>query len=230
MRPLLRKGNAATLSEPAPQADAVTEAAAATGSAELVADSLSEYGRAWLKRVRTGESGMLPVIAGLILIVIIFQTQKSVFLSAGNITNLLVQGNTFVLLGMAEAFVLLLGEIDLSLGYVMAVGAVVTVWLSGPPNPLPWWVSVLAGLATTSGIGFVQGLLITKLRLPSFVVTLAGLLGWEGVLIFGANTAGGKSSGGTISVSNGILRDLVNGNMAPAAGWIVMALAVLGYA
>src|SRR5580704_15869762 len=93
---------------------------------EATASTLREYLQAWVLRVRNGDSGMLPVLGGLILIIIIFQTQKSVFLSAADLTNLLVQGSTYVLLGMAEVFVLLLGEIDLSIGYLGAVGAVVT--------------------------------------------------------------------------------------------------------
>ena len=75
--------------------------------------SLGEYARALAKNIRSGESGVLPVLGGLILLVIIFQVQDSVFLSAGNLVNLLVQGSVFVLLGMAEIWVLVLGEIDL---------------------------------------------------------------------------------------------------------------------
>ncbi|MBO0728426.1 MAG: hypothetical protein J2P57_04150, partial [Acidimicrobiaceae bacterium] len=161
---------------PAPAQDAndrIGPDATALAGSELVADSLREYVAAWAKRVRHGESGMLPVVAGLVLIVIIFQIQSSVFLSAGNLTNLLVQGATFVLLGMAEVFVLLLGEIDLSIGFVAAVGAVVTVSLADVSWGQPWWVAMLAGLAVTTAIGALQGGLVTRLRLPSFVVTLA---------------------------------------------------------
>lgn len=197
---------------------------------ELTAGSMGEYMRGWAKRVRRGESGMLPVVAGLILIVVVFQSQSSVFLSAGNLTNLLVQGATFVLFGMAEVFVLLLGEIDLSVGYVAAVGAVITVAISAPPRNDPWWLAILAGLAVTTVIGVVQGALITRLHLPSFVVTLAGLLGFEGVLIFLADDLGGPNSGGTIRITNNILSDLVNGDLNVAAGWILMAVVLGGYA
>jgi D-xylose transport system permease protein len=194
------------------------------------ADSFSEYLRAWILRIRSGESGMLPVLAGLVLIIVIFQSQSSAFLSAGNITNLLVQGAQFVLLGMAEVFVLLLGEIDLSVGYVAGVGAVVTVALASPAHNFPWWLAVLGGLAVTAAIGAFQGTLITRLRLPSFVVTLAGLLGLQGVLIFLANREGGKNGGGTIAIHNSVLNDFANGNMSPLAGWISMAAVVVGYA
>ncbi len=196
----------------------------------MTATSLREYLKAWMLRVRNGESGMLPVLGGLILIVIIFQSQKSVFLSAANLTNLLVQGSTYVLLGMAEVFVLLLGEIDLSIGYLGAVGAVVTAAIAAPPGNHPWWIAILAGLVVSAAIGFVQGGLITRLRVPSFIVTLAGLLGLEGLLIFLADREGGPNGGGTIRISNNILYDLVNGNLSVAAGWILLVVVVAAFA
>ncbi len=197
---------------------------------EGTADSLGEYLKAWVMRVRNGESGMLPVLGGLILIVIIFQSQKSVFLSAANLTNLLTQGSTYVLLGMAEVFVLLLGEIDLSIGYLGAVGAVITASIAAPPGNHPWWIAILGGLAASAAIGFLQGWLVTRLRVPSFIVTLAGLLGLEGVLIFLADREGGKNGGGTIRISNNILYDLVNGNLSVAAGWILLVVGVVAFA
>ncbi len=197
---------------------------------EGTADSLGEFLKAWVKRVRNGESGMLPVLGGLILIVIIFQSQKSVFLSAANLTNLLTQGSTYVLLGMAEVFVLLLGEIDLSIGYLGAVGAVITAAIAAPPGNHPWWIAILGGLAVSAAIGLLQGWLVTRLRVPSFIVTLAGLLGLEGVLIFLADREGGKNGGGTIRISNNILYDLVNGNLSVAAGWILLVVGVVAFA
>jgi D-xylose transport system permease protein len=185
--------------------------------------TFGQYVTAWAKRIRYGESGALPVVAGLIVLVVIFQVQDSLFLSAGNITNLLIQGTVFILLGMAEVWVLVLGEIDLSIGFVAGIGAVITAILVAPPNNLSWWLAVIVGLLATSAIGAVQGLLVIKIGLPSFIVTLAGLLGWEGVLIYLVNSHG---TGGTISISNNVILDLVNGTLSPAAGWIVMVVAV----
>ena len=88
------------------------------------------------------------------------------------------------MLGMAEVFVLLLGEIDLSVGYRGAVGAAVMANLAAPPHNVGWALAILAGLAGMHRDRLRPGLLITRLRLPSFVVTLAGLLVWEGVLIW----------------------------------------------
>ncbi len=204
---------------------AATDAALAGGS-ELIVNSLGEYLSTWVKRIRGGESGILPVLGGLIVIVIIFQIQNSLFLSAGNLVNLLVQGAVFVLLGMAEVFVLLLGEIDLSVGYVAGVGATITVILASHfGGSWPWYVAIAAGLASTVLIGALQGTLVTRLHLPSFVVTLAGLLGWEGVMLFLIDHAS-PASGGMIDISNNILYDLVNGNMSQIAGWVVMILIV----
>jgi D-xylose transport system permease protein len=191
-------------------------------------DSLRLYLHSWVSTLRGGETGVLPVLAGLILLIVIFQTQDSAFLSAGNLTNLMVQGAVFILLGMAEVFVLVLGEIDLSTGYLAGIGAVITCELAAQPHNLPWWLCILAGLAGTSFIGIVQGTLITRLGLPSFVVTLAGLLGLEGVLIFLINQAG-PTNGGVISISNNVLNDIVNGELSTTAGWIVAGVVAVGF-
>ena len=184
--------------------------------------SLGEYVRAVGKRIRSGESGVLPVLGGLILLVFIFQVQDSVFLSSGNLVNLLVQGSVFVLLGMAEIWVLVLGEIDLSVGYVAGVGATITAILS-TTHGLPWYVAIAGGVATTALIGALWGTIVIRLRIPSFVVTLAGLLGMEGVLLWLINA---NATGGTIRITDPVLTDLANGNLSTVAGWIVTVAAV----
>jgi D-xylose transport system permease protein len=127
---------------------------------------------------------------------------------------------------MAEVFVLLLGEIDLSIGYSSIIGATFTCWLLVPPNPAPWPVAVLVGLAFPALYGGVQGVIITWLRLPSFVVTLAGLLFGGGFILFAVNTAA-PGSGGSIRLYNNVLSDIESGSLSPAASWIVMAAAVV---
>ncbi len=195
---------------------------------ESTADStFGLYVQAWAKRIRYGESGVLPVLLGLIVLVIIFQVQDSVFLSAGNLTNLIVQGSVFVLLGMAEVWVLILGEIDLSIGFVAGIGGVVTAILAAPPYNYTWWVAIIIGMLCTAGIGVLQGTLVIRLRLPSFVVTLAGLLGWEGVLLYLVNADG---TGGTIRISDPVLIDLANGNLSPLAGWIIAIVSIALFA
>ncbi|HEY2577542.1 MAG TPA: ABC transporter permease [Streptosporangiaceae bacterium] len=207
------------------QDDAAMAEAVLASTPELIAGSLGEYGRIWAKRVRSGESGALPVVIGLVAIVVYFQVRNSLFLSSINLVNLMTQAAWIVMLGMAEVFVLLLGEIDLSIGFTSVIGAVITLWLLSLSHPVPWWVAVLAGLATPAAYGAIQGFLITKLRLPSFVVTLAGLLMGQGLLLYLIGVAA-PGSGGVIRLSNSVLNDIEGGSMSVVAGWVVMAAAV----
>ena len=209
-----------------PGADEAAAQTAATAAPEVIADSFGEYVKIWWTRVRNGESGALPVILGLVVIVVYFQARSSLFLSAGNLVNLIEQAAWIVTLGMAEVFVLLLGEIDLSIGYTSAIGAVFTCWLLVPPDPAPWPLAVLVGLAFPALFGLVEGVIITSLRLPSFVVTLAGQLAALGILLSIINTAA-PGSGGTIRLYNNVLNDIENGAMSPLTGWIVTAVAVV---
>jgi D-xylose transport system permease protein len=186
--------------------------------------SFGEYLHSVRSKVLAGESGVLPVLLGVILIAIVFQIENSRFLSAGNLVNLLVQGSVYMLIGMGEVFVLLLGEIDLSLGFVAGIGGTVVTELVQPGLGWPWWAAILAGLAVSAALGAIQGTLITRLRLPSFVVTLAGLLGFQGLMIEMLGT------GGTIPISDETINNLANGTLSPAGGWIITAVAVIVYA
>ena len=175
-------------------------------------------------RIRSGDAGVLPVLAGMILISILFQSLNSNFLSAGNLVNLLIQGAAFMLLAMGEVFVLLLGEIDLSIGFVAGIGGVVTAELVKQQYNWPWWAAVVVALLVCAGIGMLQGTIITRLGLPSFVVTLAGLLGWQGVMLLILGP------GGSLPINNNIINDVASGNLTPAAGWVVVIaiVAVMG--
>jgi D-xylose transport system permease protein len=209
----------------AAEADEITSDAA-LAAPEVIADSLGEYVKIWIARVRSGESGALPVILGLIAIVVYFQVRNSLFLSAGNLVNLITQAAWIVLLGMAEVFVLLLGEIDLSIGYTSALGAVFTCWLLLPPNPAPWPLAVLVGLAVPAVFSGLEGVIVTRLRLPSFVVTLAGQLLALGLLLEVMQTAA-PNGGGSIRLYNNVLSDIEGGALSPLASWIVTAVAVV---
>ena len=196
---------------------------------DVLADSLGDYLRAWGRRIRGGESGALPIIAGLIVICIFFEVQSSAFFTATNIVNLFVQAAFIVLLGMAELYALILSEIDLSVGFVGAVGAAIAMALIGAPQNWPWWAGIIVGLAACIVIGAFQGTIITRLKIPSFVVTLAGLLGWQGVLIYVFDVDKG-AVGGVITISNNVIDDLVSGNMTPVAGWISLVVVIGLYA
>lgn len=217
------------LDEPttAPDEDAPADDSAAevVVPPEVVADSLGGYLRAWLVRLRAGESGVLPVIVGMFAISIIFQSLNSNFLTAGNLVNLLVQGAVFMTLAMAEVFALLLGEIDLSAGYVAGLSGVIAAeLLTTAHGSWPWWAAILAALVISAAIGLLQGTLITRIGLPSFVVTLAGLLGWQGVMLSILGT------GGTLPIQDKVMNDIANANLTPAASWTVMIALVAVYA
>ncbi|MEA2318064.1 MAG: D-xylose transport system permease protein, partial [Solirubrobacteraceae bacterium] len=145
-------------------------------------ESLGQYARRYWQGVRSGDLGSMPIVVGLILIAIVFQSQNSRFLTAGNFVNLIVQMAPFAVIGMGIVFVLLLGEIDLSIGYVSGVAGVATALLMLPDGShvLGAGPAMFIALAIGVGIGVLQGLIITKVGVPSFVVTLAGLLGWNG--------------------------------------------------
>jgi D-xylose transport system permease protein len=203
----------------------VTAAAAARAeraiAPEIVADTLGQYVRAALNRVRAGDSGVLPVVAGLVLISALFQSLNSHFLTAGNLVNLLIQGAVYMLLALGETYALLLGEIDLSIGFVSGIGGIVTAELVKQSWDWPWWAAILFALLVCAAIGAIQGTIITRIGLPSFVVTLAGLLGWQGVMLLIL----GK--GGSLPINNKVVNDLASANLTPIASWIVM-LSLLG--
>jgi D-xylose transport system permease protein len=189
-------------------------------------ETLGEYARRWWTGVRSGDLGSLPIIVGLILIAIIFQSQNDRFLTAGNFVNLIVQMAAITIIGMGIVFVLLLGEIDLSVGYVSGVAGVTTALLLIPDGSHQFSagpaiaVALLVGLA----IGVVQGLIITKIGVPSFVVTLAGLLGWNGVVLL---LIGDK---GTVIIQNDLVVGFANDFLPAATAWIVLIAGVALYA
>ena len=150
--------------------------------------TFAEYATAWAKRLRDGESGVLPVVGGLILLVIIFQVQDSVFLSAGNLSTCWCRAPSSCCWAWPRCACSSSGEIDLSVGFIAGIGAV-DHGHPGRAAPQPargGRPSSPAWLATPA-IGALQGVLVTRLRLPSFVVTLAGLLGWQGLLLYLVN-------------------------------------------
>jgi D-xylose transport system permease protein len=152
---------------------------------------------------------------------ILFRSLNNHFLEAGNLVNLLVQAAVFSVLAMGEVYALVLGEIDLSIGFVAGIGGVVMAELVKPTVGWPWWAGIAVALLTCAAIGVLQGSIITRIGLPSFVVTLAGLLFWQGVMLRVLGT------GGAVSIDSSVMNDIASGNLTPIAGWVVM-LAVVG--
>jgi D-xylose transport system permease protein len=169
------------------------------------------------------------VLVGFVVIIVIFQTQNSNFLTSGNIVNLIQQASLFIVFGLAEIFILLLGEIDLSIGFNAGVGAAVTAELAAPPHNANWFIAILGGVAVCSFFGAIQGLIITRLGVPAFIVTLAGYLGLQGVSLW-LFDQDKHAVGGTINVTNRTLGGIVYNSMSPVAGWIVMIAVVAVYA
>ncbi|TMF95532.1 MAG: ABC transporter permease [Chloroflexi bacterium] len=222
--------------EISPTADltaAAPEAAAAELPPEIVAQSLGEYFRAYGGRIRAGESGVLPVVVAMVAIVVVFQaiSPNNVYLSAGNVVNLFQQSAVIMVLAMAEGFALVLGEIDLSVGFVGACGAAITVQLVQPATTnWPWPLAIVAGLLFCLAFGAIQGLLITLLRLPSFIVTLGGFLVANGlflkILLFGPFSGYPNLIGQTDNLH--VIYYLMWGTIDPTTSWIGAGVVVAG--
>jgi D-xylose transport system permease protein len=199
----------------------------------LVAQTLGEYVRAYVARIRAGESGVLPVIAAMFAIMLVFTviSPNHVFLSPGNLVNLFQQAAVFMVLAMAEGFALVLGEIDLSVGFVGAVGAAITVQLVQPLTTNWHWVpAVLAGLLACTVFGLIQGTIITRLRVPSFIVTLAGFLIANGIflkiLLLGPFSGYPNLAGQSDNLH--VIYNLMWGTIDPTVSWIGAGVVVLG--
>ena len=216
-----------------PDPTAAVEAAAAELPPELVAQTFGEYARGYVARVRNGQSGVLPVVVGLVAIMVVFEviSPNHVFLSAGNLVNLFQQSAVFMVLAMAETFALLLGEIDLSVGFVGACGGVIAVQLVQPATTnWPWWAAIIAALAFCAAVGAIQGTIITRLGIPSFIVTLAGFLIFNGVMLLLLLLGPFSGYPNLIGASSNlkVLFNLMAGTIDPTVSWIAMALIVLG--
>ncbi|GAB3461569.1 ABC transporter permease [Streptomonospora sediminis] len=172
------------------------------------------------RRVRGGELGPLPVIVGLIVISVVFQLMHERFLSPQNLSNLTVQVAAVGLMTTGVIMVLLLGEIDLSIGSVAGASAAVLAVLSVRMG-VPEWAAILAAVGTGLVIGILHGTMFAKVGVPAFVVTLAGLLGWQGLQL---QLLG---SDGTINISDdGLIASLTHTFFVPAFGWGIAAVAV----
>ena len=195
----------------------------------IVAQSLGHYLRAWTARLRGGDAGVLPVAVALVAVLVVFTivSKNHVFLSAGNLVNLFDQSAVFIVLAIGEGFVLLLGEIDLSIGYVAAIGGIVAAQLVQPNTNWPWWAAIIAALVVCGAIGGLQGLIITRLRMPAFIVTLAGYLMWFGVMIYMLGAAGGVGITSTLWAGQVGLYGIVYSYIDPLVAWIGL-IAIVG--
>jgi D-xylose transport system permease protein len=209
---------------------AAPEAAAADMPSELAAQSLGQYLQAWWRRVRSGDSGVLPVVLAMVLVAVVFEliTPEHAFLRPSNLVYIFGLSTVYMVLAIAETLVLLLGEIDLSVGAVALMGGVIAFKLVQQPGPdWPWWAAILAALVICGAIGALQGTLTARLRIPSFVVTLGGYLLFSGVLIVVLGGADGNVSVSSSSPNQRVIYDLVQGLIAPVTGWVILAVVVV---
>ena len=209
---------------------AAPDAAAAELPPELLAQSLRQYLRTWWIQVRSGNSGVLPVVVGIVLVAIIFDiiTPEHAFLRPSNLVFIFGLSTVYMLLAMAETLVLLLGEIDLSIGAVaMIAGAIAFKLVQQPGSDWPWWAAIIVALAGCGVVGALQGTLSARLRIPSFVVTLAGFLLFSGILIVVLGGADGNVSLNTSDTNQRIIYNMVQGNLTPVVGWVALAVIVI---
>ncbi|MBF6172021.1 sugar ABC transporter permease [Nocardia blacklockiae] len=251
----------------------VSDAAVSDFGIDTTTVSTAEAVRDYLARVRGGETGSLPALLGLVVLVVLFASLSDVFLSLNNIANLLAQGAGQTIIAMGIVYVLLLGEIDLSAGTASGVAgavlamhyvedgnllsgmgntvfvvfngllvlaavlaALLRVWpgvvlsllgvvitlVGFPGNP---WIEMLLAVCVGAAIGSITGFLIARIGMPSFVVTLALFLAWQGAIL---QLIG---EGGVLGISSShVLDQVANGNLSVVGSWVLFVVAAGGYA
>ena len=178
----------------------------------------------YIARVRGGDVGSLPAILGLVVLFIVFSILRpSTFTNAFNMANLVNQAAAVIVIALGLVFVLLLGEIDLSAGWTAGVSAAI-MGVTATRQGWPWWVAVLCCIGTGAVIGTVLGLLVARLGIPSFVVTLAAFLALQGLLL---KIIG---EGGTIAIRDSKLLAINNRTLPVWLGWVLVAVIVAAYA
>jgi D-xylose transport system permease protein len=215
-----------------------TAAPAEVSAAAEGQDSLAAVLRARWDALRGGDVGSLPVIVGIIAITLFFTAktgsgflhlQHSFFFSSTNFSNLIGQMAGVTVIGIGVVFVLLIGEIDLSIGYVSGVASVVVaeLQLSGSGHQYPGLIAIALAILTGAVIGGVQGSIIAFLGVPSFVVTLAGLLICQGVIL---KLLTGRTGGGVINIDDKYVLDVSNYLLSKNVGWAIAIIFTVGYA
>lgn len=195
------------------------------GGAQVAAErhGVSEYVRAYGDRIRGGDVGALPAVLGIVILCIVFTSLDSVFFSRLNFANLLVQGAAITTIAMGLVFVLLLGEIDLSAGFASGVCAAVLATLLTEQG-LPWYVAVGAALLTGAVIGVTLGTIVARIGIPSFVVTLAAFLAFQGAVLVIIG------SGGNVPIRDSVILAVANKTVEPWLGWVLWAVSIAAFA
>ena len=193
-------------------------------STEIIHESPSLKGAAadYWSRVKAGDIGALPAILGLVALCGIFGAMSDVFLTPGNFANLLTQAAAVIVIAMGLVFVLLLGEIDLSAGYAAGVsGAVLVILITN--HEVAWYIAFPISIVVGALLGFVLGSLVARIGIPSFVVTLAAFLAFQGLLLLLAG------EGGTIRIEDKTILAVENSNLSPLLSWVFFIVVSIVY-
>ena len=193
-------------------------------STEIIHESPTLKGAAadYWSRVKAGDIGALPAILGLIALCGIFGAMSNVFLTPGNFANLLTQAAAVIVIAMGLVFVLLLGEIDLSAGYAAGVsGAVLVILITN--HQVAWYIAFPISIAVGGLLGFILGSLVARVGIPSFVVTLAAFLAFQGLLLLLAG------EGGTIRIEDKTILAVENSNLSPLLSWVFFIVVAVAY-
>jgi D-xylose transport system permease protein len=193
-------------------------------STEIIHESPTLKGAAadYWSRVKAGDIGALPAILGLIALCGIFGAMSNVFLTPGNFANLLTQAAAVIVIAMGLVFVLLLGEIDLSAGYAAGVsGAVLVILITN--HQVAWYIAFPISIVVGGLLGFILGSLVARIGIPSFVVTLAAFLAFQGLLLLLAG------EGGTIRIEDKTILAVENSNLSPLLSWVFFVVVAVAY-
>jgi len=202
-----------------------------TGSIDSGSDGLIGSGQdgglkdqvlGYVQKIRGGDMGALPALAGFVVLCVLFTTLSPFFLTERNFANLLTQAATLVMLAMALVFVILLGEIDLSAGVTSGVALSLFVVLSNPGGiALNWILALVISLAAGVAIGLFIGFFVAKVGIPSFVVTLGLFLGFQGLqlIVIGA--------GGLYRIQQPEILAIQNSNLPDWGGWVMLAVVLI---
>jgi D-xylose transport system permease protein len=193
-------------------------------STEIIHESATLKGAAsdYWSRVKAGDIGALPAILGLVALCAIFGAMSDVFLTAGNFANLLTQAAAVIVIAMGLVFVLLLGEIDLSAGYAAGVsGAVLVILITN--HQVAWYIAFPISIMVGALLGFILGSLVARIGIPSFVVTLAAFLAFQGLLLLLAG------EGGTIRIEDKTILAVENSNLSPLLSWVFFIVVAVAY-
>ncbi|MEU4239412.1 ABC transporter permease [Actinoplanes sp. NPDC026619] len=201
----------------------MTTTTTTAGDIKVVKPTVGSHINDYWGRVRGGDLGSLPAVLGLVILCLIFGIARDTFFGSLNFANLFSQGAQYIFIAMGLVFVLLLGEIDLSAGFASGVcGAIMAILLTN--HGWDWYTAIPAAMLTGIVIGFVLGFMVAKFGIPSFVVTLAAFLAFQGILL--KLLGGGKN----ISITDTFVLKLANSNLSVGLSWVFAIVAVVLFA